>query len=107
MNSTVRSNVLLAAVVALACAVGFAQSPGEAIYKQKCLNCHGPDGVANSGIGNVMRVKPVNNPGVKKLSEAEIIQFTHDGMGKMQPYKDELTSAQIKASVDYFRTFIK
>ena len=61
MNSTVRSNVLLAAVAALACAMGFAQSSGEAIYKQKCQNCHGPAGMANSGIGKVMKVKPVND----------------------------------------------
>jgi len=73
MNSTVRSNVLLAAVAALACAMGFAQSSGEAIYKQKCQNCHGPDGMANSGIGKVMKVKPVNDPEVKKLTEAEMI----------------------------------
>jgi mono/diheme cytochrome c family protein len=107
MNNTIRSSVVLAVVASLACVVGFAQSSGEAIYNQKCLNCHGPDGLANSGMGKAMKVKPVNDPGVKKFSEAEMIDLARNGMGKMQPYKDELSSAQIKASVDYFRTFIK
>ena len=107
MKNTMRASLVLAAVAALACAMGFAQSSGEAIYKQKCQNCHGPDGMANSGIGKVMKVKPVNDPEVKKLTEAEMIDLARNGMGKMQPYKDELRGAQIKASVDYFRTFIK
>ena len=107
MNSTLRSNTLLAAVAALGCAMGFSQSSGEAIYKQKCLSCHGPDGMANSGVGKIMKVKPVSDPDVKKFTEAEMIDLTRNGMGKMQPYKDELSGAQIKASVDYFRTFIK
>jgi len=36
-----------------------------------------------------------------------MIDLTRNGIGKMQPYKDELNSTKIKASVDYFRTFIK
>ncbi len=87
--------------------MGFAQSSGEAIYKQKCLNCHGTDGLASSGIGKIMKVKSVTDPEVKKLTEAEMIEMVRNGCGKMQPYKDELTKAQIKGSVDYFRTFIK
>jgi mono/diheme cytochrome c family protein len=99
--------MLLAAVAALAVGVSFSQSTGETIYKQKCLTCHGPDGLACSGVGKVMRVKPATDPEVKKLSEAELIELTRNGAGRMQPYKGELTDAQIKASVDYFRRFIK
>ena len=107
MKLVLRSSPVIAAAVAFACAVGFAQSPGETVYKQRCLNCHGPSGLANSGIGKLMKVKPVTDPEVKKFTEAEMIDLVRNGMGKMQPYKDELTAAQIKASVDYFRTFIK
>jgi mono/diheme cytochrome c family protein len=107
MNNTIRRNVVLAVVASLASFASFAQSPGEAVYKQKCLSCHGADGLANSGIGKVMRVKPVSDPDVKKISEAQMIELTRNGTGKMQGYKDELTSAQIKDSVAYFRAFIK
>ncbi len=36
-----------------------------------------------------------------------MIGAVRDGMGKMQPYKDKLTDAQIKDVVVYFRTFLK
>jgi mono/diheme cytochrome c family protein len=107
MRRTIRFEVTLAAVVFLACAVSFAQSPGEAIYKQKCLNCHGVNGLANSGVGKIMKVKPVTDPDVRKMNEAEMIAAVRNGAGKMEAYKDSLTESQIKASVDYFRSFLK
>ena len=54
-----------------------------------------------------MKVKPVTDPDVLKMSEKEMIEATKNGMGKMQAYKDSLTGAEIKDSVDYFRSFIK
>ena len=107
MSKTIRSSVVLAAVASLCCAVSMAQASGETIYKQRCLNCHGSNGMASSGIGQVMKVKAVTDPEVRKLTEAEMIEFARNGSGKMQAYKGELTNAQIKGSVDYFRTFLK
>jgi mono/diheme cytochrome c family protein len=107
MDNRFRSLWVLAVFALVICAACFAQSTGEAIYKQKCQNCHGSDGMANSGIGKVMRVKPALDPEVRKLTELQMIQRTAEGEGKMQPYKNDLTAAEIKASVDYFRTFIK
>jgi mono/diheme cytochrome c family protein len=87
--------------------MGFAQSSGEAVYKQRCLNCHGPSGLANSGVGQIMKVKPITDPAVKKLTQPEMIEMVLKGAGKMQSYKGELTDAQVKGSVDYLRAFIK
>ena len=53
-----------------------------------------------------MKVKPISDPDVKKLSEAQMVDAVSKGMGKMQPYKDKLTDAQIKDVVAYFRTFL-
>ncbi len=69
--------------------------------------CHGATGMADSGAGKAMKVKPATDPDVKKLNEAEMIAATKNGMGKMQPFKDKLTDAQIKDAVEYFRTFVK
>ena len=107
MNNAIRTNAVLILVASLACAAGFAQSSGEAVYKAKCMNCHGPDGLANSGVGKVMKVKPVTDADVRKQSLAEMIEQTRNGVGKMQGYKNDLTSDQIKASVIYFRSFLK
>jgi mono/diheme cytochrome c family protein len=107
MHQTFRSAALLAAITAFTTVTGLAQSSGQAIYKEKCLNCHGPSGLADGGVGRLMKVKPISDPEVKKLTEAEMIQTVRAGSGKMQPYKDELTDAQIKATVDYLRSFAK
>ena len=107
MSKTIRSLVALAAVVLLAGTVGFAQSSGEATYKAKCQSCHGAEGVPNPGIAKAMGVKPASDPSVKSLSEAQMIAVTTNGKGKMPAYKGKLSDADIKASVDYFRTFAK
>ena len=106
MSNLTRNGVAAILVVLLAGTVGFAQS-GEATYKAKCQMCHGEKGLADSGAGKAMKVKPATDPDVKKMSEAQMFDAVHDGMGKMQPYKDKLTDAQIKDAVGYFRTFTK
>ncbi len=106
MTKRVRSYIALAAILLLFGVVGFAQA-GEATYKAKCAMCHGAAGMADSGAGKAMKVKPATDPDVKKLSEAEMITATKDGVGKMTPFKDKLSDAQIKDAVDYFRTFLK
>ncbi len=106
MRKTIRFQVTLAAVVLLASAVGFAQS-GEATYKTKCQSCHGTAGVPNPGIAKAMGVKPATDPSVKSKSEAQMIAVTTNGEGKMPAFKGKITDAQIKDSVDYFRTFAK
>ena len=87
-------------VVMLAGSVSFAQSSAEALYKAKCQMCHGEKGMADSAAGKAMKVKPVTDPDVKKMSEAQMVEAVKNGMGKMQPYKDKLTDAQIKDRCD-------
>jgi mono/diheme cytochrome c family protein len=94
--------------MAAATAAAYAEAPGAAIYKaNKCEMCHGATGMAETGPGKAMKVKPVTDPDVRKLSREQMVAATRNGMGKMQPYKDKLTDAQIKDAVDYFRTFVK
>ena len=98
---------LAVAAVLATSAPGLAQSTGEAVYKSKCQNCHGPTGLANAGIGKAMKVKPITDPEASRMTEAEMIEATRVGMGKMQAYKGSLTEAEIRASVLYFRSFLK
>jgi mono/diheme cytochrome c family protein len=106
MMKSIRSKVALAAILSMAGVVSFAQS-GEATYKAKCQMCHGATGMADSGAGKAMKVKPVTDPDVKKMGEADMIKATSDGMGKMTAFKGKLSDAEIKGAVEYFRTFIK
>ena len=86
---------------------GRAAQPGEAVYEAKCKNCHGETGLASSGIGRAMHVKPITDPEVKSMGEKEMIDSVRDGMGKMQAYKGSLSEKDIRDSVLYFRTFLK
>jgi mono/diheme cytochrome c family protein len=106
MRKSIRSHVALAAILSMAGVVSLAQS-GEATYKAKCQMCHGATGMADSGAGKSMKVKPVTDPDVKKMSEADMIKATENGMGKMTAFKGKLSDAEIKGAVEYFRTFIK
>lgn len=101
-----KHGLALAALLAFGASVAFAQSGAE-IYKSKCQMCHGATGMADSGAGKAMKVKPATDPDVKKMTEAQMTAAVENGMGKMQAYKGKLTDAQIKEAVDHFRTFVK
>jgi cytochrome c6 len=106
MTKRVRSNVALTAIFALGSVLSFAQS-GADTYKAKCASCHGATGMADSGAGKAMKVKPVNDPEVKKMTQAQMIAETTDGKGKMPAFKGKLTDDQIKAVVDYYASLGK
>jgi mono/diheme cytochrome c family protein len=101
------TRISMAAVVLLATSSCFAQTPGEATYKAKCQNCHGVAGMADSNMAKALKVKPVTDPAVTKLSLTEMIEATKNGMGKMQGFKSTLSEAEIKDSVTFFRSFMK
>jgi mono/diheme cytochrome c family protein len=88
-------------------APALAQSAGADTYKVKCQMCHGAKGLADTPAGKSLKVKPVTDPEVQKFTEAQMVEATRNGMGKMQPYKGKLTDAQINDAVTYFRTFLK
>ncbi len=102
----IRTGIALVAIMAATTmTAAFAQGLGADTYKAKCQMCHGAQGMADSGPGKAMKVKPVTDPEVKKFSEPQMIEAVKNGMGKMQPYKGKLTDAQIKEAVVYFRSF--
>lgn len=101
----IAKSITLAAILATATMPVFAQ--GADTYKAKCQMCHGAAGLADSGAGKAMHVKPVTDPDVAKLTEAQMIEAVTNGSGKMQAYKGKLTDAEIKDAVSTFRSFIK
>jgi mono/diheme cytochrome c family protein len=106
MSKLIRFLFALALAFSLAGSFSFAQS-GEAVYKAKCQSCHGAAGVPNPAIAKMMGVKPITAAAVKTTSEAQMIKATENGTGKMQPFKGKISDAEIKASVEYFRSLAK
>ena len=101
MTKTIRSLVVLA-VVALASAVCFAQSGGEATYKAKCAACHGAAGTPSAGMAKMMGIKAVSDPDIKKLTADQMAAAVKNGKGKMKPIAG-LTDAQIKDVVAFYK----
>ena len=106
MSKTIRTYVVLALALSTAGALSFAQS-GAAVYKAHCQGCHGATGMADTPVAKVMKIKPVTDPSVKKMNEAEMVKAVENGMGKMQPFKGKISDAQIKEAVTYFRSHMK
>lgn len=103
MTRTIRSQVVLAVVVSLASAVGFAQA-GGAVYKANCQSCHGATGTPNPSMAKMMGIKAASDPDMKKLSADQMFNSVKNGKGKMKPMGGKLTDAQIKDSVAFFRS---
>lgn len=103
MTKTFRSQVVLAVVIALAGAVGFAQSGGEATYKAKCQMCHGATGTPSPAMAKAMGIKPVSDPEIKKMTVEQIVAVVKSGKGKMKPVAG-LSDAQAKESAAYFHS---
>lgn len=107
MKSMIRSLLVLAAGACLAGAVSFAQPSGEAVFHAHCQMCHGAKGIPNPGMAKMMGIPSATNPAIKKLTAAEMFDAAKNGKGKMPAFKNQLSDAQIRAAVSYFRTLTK
>lgn len=98
-----RKTVLLLCVMFLGIG-GFAADTGDELYKSaKCTNCHGTEGNADTPLGKKLQARPLRDPAVAKLSDADFIAIVTQGKGKMPAYKGTLTSDQIKLVAAYVR----
>lgn len=107
MKKTVSVGALLAVALFFVALQSMAQSGSEAVYKAKCASCHGAKGVPSPAMAKAMQLKPATDPAVKSKSEAQMIELTKNGVGKMPAYKGKMSDAEIKASVAYFRSLAK
>lgn len=82
-------------------------SPGEAIFKARCILCHGSDGTANTNMGKQLQARDLHGREVQKLSDAEMKQIISQGKGNMPPFDGQLSSEEIAQVVKYVRQFGK
>ena len=79
----------------------FAAADGAAIYKSKCVACHGADG---SKVIASMGVKPLNTPEVKKMGAAGVSEEVTKGKNKMPAFAGKLTPEEIHEVSEYVLT---
>ena len=108
------TRAVLAVAAALILAVLFAPaapaataSAGAAVYKDKCIGCHGADGSADTPLGKVLKVQDLRRPEVQALPDAQLVAVITNGKGKMPAQKGRLTAAQIDQVVAYVRSLTK
>jgi cytochrome c6 len=82
-------------------------SPGAAIFKTKCVLCHGADGTGNTPLGKQLQAANLRSKEVQKLSDAELQKAVHDGQANMPPFGEQLTDDEIGQVVQYVRQFGK
>lgn len=111
-----RSNVIMriwrytigTAVLALAFSgSALADDPAtKELYKKKCAVCHGADGKPTPA-GTKMGAKDFSDAEVAKAKDADWIEVTAKGKGKMPGYAKSLTEDQIKKLVAEVRAMSK
>ncbi len=90
----------------LSATAAFADSTpdGAAVYKAKCVACHGADG---KKVNKALGVKDLTSADVQKKTDDELYAVTANGKGKMPAYKGKLTDGEIKALVVHIRDLAK
>lgn len=80
---------------------------GAALYKTKCVACHGADGKGQTAIGKTNKVRDLGSAEVQKQSDAELTGLIEAGKGKMPAYGKSLKPEQVKELVGYIRSLAK
>ena len=94
--------ILLAGLVSPA---AHADDKGAAIYKAKCVSCHGPTGDGNTPVGKATKARDLCSPEVKKESNEEMIEMVMKGKNKMPAQK--LSEEDAKVVIAYIRSLCK
>lgn len=82
-------------------------------WMNNCMQCHGPDGSANTSMGKALNAKDLTNAAIQSsFTDAEAAAaindgVTKDGITKMLAFGGKLSDDEIKALVAYVRTLKK
>ena len=82
-------------------------SPGETVFKTKCVLCHGPDGSGNTPLGKQLQAANLGSKEVQKQTNAELHKIVHDGRANMPSFAEQLSDEEIKQVILYVRQFGK
>jgi mono/diheme cytochrome c family protein len=81
----------------------FAQSDAAALFKSKCVLCHGEDGSGDTPSGKALKAKDLKSEETRKKSDAEITQVITKGQNTMPAFGQTLKPDQIQQLVAYIR----
>jgi len=82
-------------------------------WMNNCMQCHGPDGSANTSMGKALNAKDLTDAQIQSsFTDAEAAAaikdgVTKEGITKMLAFGGKLSDDEIKALVAYVRTLKK
>jgi cytochrome c6 len=80
-----------------------AQSDSAALFKSKCVMCHGEDGSGNTPSGKALKAKDLRSDEVQKNSDSGLTDIITKGRNKMPAFGQKLKPDQIQQLVAYIR----
>lgn len=84
--------------------IAFAQEneAGAAVYKKRCLMCHGEDGVGDTKAGKMTNTPDITSADWKNgKTVADLEKTLREGLGKMPKYEGKLSDDELKAVAEY------
>jgi mono/diheme cytochrome c family protein len=82
---------------------GFTQTNGQASYRDKCMICHGANGLGKGQSGKSVNVLPFNSPSIVAMSDAALLGILENGAGKMPAFKGKITDDEANKLIQYVR----
>jgi mono/diheme cytochrome c family protein len=102
-------------VISLQAAIGFLVLPkiiagdidAQGLYKKHCALCHGEDGKGKTDMGKGLGARDFTDKKFQdSITDEQIVEQIKNGtQEKMFPFKDKLTSEEMKAFVPVIRAF--
>ena len=80
-----------------------AQGGGEALFKDRCTVCHGPDGKAETPRAKKLGVADLTSTEVQRLPDGKLTDVITIGKNKMPSYDGRLSKDEIAELVAYIR----
>jgi len=99
--------LLLCAAFGILALPAKSQTGGEALYKAKCVACHGADGKGETAVGKANNIRDLGSADVQAQTDDVIAGIIGSGKGKMPAYGKSLKPDQIKDLVAYIRSLKK
>lgn len=82
-------------------------SPGAAIFRTKCILCHGADGHGKTPLGKQLQAADLSSREVQRMPDAELHRIIHDGQANMPAFADQLSDTEIDQVLQQVREFRK
>ena len=95
---------LIVSLLTLALAAPAFASDGAALFKSKCVACHGADGSGQTSMGKALKLRDLRSDEVQKQTDLELTKIISGGKGKMPAYGKQLSNDDVQALIAHIRT---